>query len=117
MNLLFMIIAIIQSVGQINAPNSSYQFALCNAAEVYHLKSSAYLAVREKPNSKSPSIDKLHNGEVIYTCDESGEWIKIYYRSVGKPCLYGSLYGLDARNAGDCKSGWVNRKWINILSG
>jgi hypothetical protein len=110
-------ISIFASSYQIAPPASSYESALCNVAEVYNLKHRAHLAVRREPGEKYSIIDTLNNGKMVYTCNESGEWLFIYYEAVNRPCKSRLPAGLDARNATTCKSGWVKRKWVNVLSG
>jgi hypothetical protein len=89
----------------------------CNFAKVYHLKPGAQLPVRSGPGLQFPKIDHLVDGTVVYTCDEQGEWLKVSYGDKTTPC--GSIVsdGIDAQKVSACKSGWVERKYVNVISG
>jgi hypothetical protein len=90
---------------------------LCNFARVYHLETGSYLSVRSGPSTRFSRIDRLTAGTAVYTCDEQGEWVKIFYGGPNTPCGSESGNGLDARRVATCKSGWLNRKWIDVISG
>ncbi len=90
---------------------------LCNYAKVYNLKPESFLTVRSGPGMSFPQIDRLENGTVVYICDEHLDWVKVFYSGPEHPCGTRSTAGLDVREAGSCKAGWANRKWINVLSG
>ena len=90
---------------------------LCNFAKVYHLKPGAHLSVRSGPGAKFPQTDQLVGGTVVYICDEQGDWLKISYGGENTPCGSVLSNGLDIQKAHECSSGWVNRRYINVLSG
>ena len=90
---------------------------LCNFAKVYHIKVGSYLSVRSGPGVEFSKVDQLAAGASVYICDERGEWFRIFYGGADSPCGSISPSGLDVRKVTTCKSDWVNRKWINVLSG
>jgi len=88
---------------------------LCNYAKVAHLQPATHLIVRSGPGKHFPKTDQLEDGAVVYTCDEHSDWLKVCYAT--GPCNEVFPQGLDAKKAQECKSGWVNRRWIEIISG
>ena len=114
----FTLTTIKQDVAQIGNPGTSYKAPdLCGFAKVNHLQEGSYLSVRSGPGSQFSKIDSLEAGTSVYVCDEHREWLRIFYGGKDTPCGSESPGGLDARKAATCKSGWVNRKWIDVLSG
>jgi hypothetical protein len=91
--------------------------ALCNYATVYQLAGSEKLNVYAAATMRSAEIDKLHEGAVVYTCDETRSWFQIFYSTDSKPCKAGTQNGLPETQRTDCRSGWVQKKWINVISG
>jgi uncharacterized protein YgiM (DUF1202 family) len=90
---------------------------VCNFAKVYHLNAAIYLVVRAGPGKEFTKIDRLKAGTTVYVCDEHREWLRVFYGGAGTACNSESTSGLDFHEVGSCKSGWVNRKWIDVLSG
>lgn len=89
---------------------------LCNYAKVYNLSAGSYLSVRSGREQFS-RVDRLEAGKSVYICDEHGEWYKVFYGGADTPCGCESPGGIDVRKVSTCKAGWVNRKWIDVLSG
>lgn len=103
---------------QIAVPITSYKDPYrCNSAKVYNLEAGTYLSVRSGPGARFSAIDRLKDGTVVYTCDESDEWFQVFYAGPEHPCVADSPVGLLSTEAKTCKSGWVNRKWIDVISG
>jgi hypothetical protein len=90
---------------------------LCNFAKVVHIRSGAHLTVRSGASRQFIKIDRLSNGAPVYICDERGDWFEISYSDPNGPCGAQSPKGMDIRKANTCKSGWVRKKWIEVLSG
>ena len=104
--------------GQIAAPITSYKDPYrCNYSKVYNLQTGTSLSVRSGPGSRFSTVDRLKNETVVYTCDESGDWTQIFYSGPGHPCVADSPVGLLSTKKKSCKSGWVNRKWVDVISG
>jgi hypothetical protein len=104
-------------VSHIQAPTPTGEPALCNYAKVYRLAGGAKLNVHSAATIQSPEIDSLPNGTVVYICDEIKDWVQIFYGGIGKPCKAGTSEGLPETQRRDCHSGWVQQKWINVISG
>jgi hypothetical protein len=90
---------------------------LCNFAKVYHLRPGNRIEVYASPDARSANINTLPTNAVVYTCDETKDWYKVFYGSPGKPCRAGTPNGLPETQKMDCQSGWVRKKWIDVLSG
>ncbi len=98
-------------------PAESVRGNLCNLAVVRGLRPSRHLIVRSGTGVNYRKIGRLSEGERIYTCNERGEWIGVVFSRSGSPCGGPSAHGLDVRKTSTCRSGWVHRNWIEIVSG
>lgn len=90
---------------------------VCNLAAVRGLRRGRYLLVRTGPGIRHSQADRLSNGDTIYTCNESRDWIGIVFARPGSPCSAPAGRGLDIRRAHSCRSGWVHRDWVTIITG
>jgi hypothetical protein len=108
-----------QETGQTDNASSSYKELprLCNYAKVYNLKNGSRLSVRSGPGKKFPRIDSLKNGRIVFTCDGRYHWYQIFYGDKDHPCVSESPDGIDFRKVSSCKSGWVDREYIDLISG
>lgn len=101
-------------------------YGVCNLARADYLGRHETVAIRTKPSDQSPKIGELRRGEIVYTCDDTGAgggWYEIFDKDKAHVCgpviKDGPVWkqGLPGENARTCASGWVPRKYINILSG
>jgi len=53
----------------------------------------------------------------MYICDEQGEWFKIFYAGKDGLCSQMSSNGLDVQKTKGCRSGWIEKKLIDVISG
>jgi hypothetical protein len=75
-----------------------------------------FLAVRMGPGLKYGMKDKLQDSNFVQICDESGNWYGVIYG--GKlDCGANSPAAIRRPYQGPCKSGWVYRKYVKIISG
>src|SRR5437879_2580800 len=88
----------------------------CNLATVYRLSPRQKLIVRSKPKENSSVVARLDEGRIVYVCDESGDWLNVYFGGDEGPCFRTYEGGLRFRDARKCGSGWVRQDWVNILS-
>jgi hypothetical protein len=103
------------ALGQVSPYKASY---VCNLAKIYRLKTGHYVSVHSSPTQRSSKIDQLTNDTVVYICDEEEGWLKVSYGSRKNPCGPAApIDGLDISKTTACKSGWVRREWVNIISG
>ena len=89
---------------------------LCNYAKVYHLERGSHLSVRSGAGLRFAKVGSLSEGTFVYICDEHGDWFEVFYGS-DTPCGSEIADGIRRNKTSGCKSGWVNRKWIDVLSG
>jgi hypothetical protein len=89
---------------------------VCNYARVYHLKQGSRLSVRSGPGLRFRSVDSLSEGVIVYICNEEAGWVEVFYGS-DSPCGSENSNGIQRNKTSGCKSGWVNKYWINVLSG
>ncbi len=75
------------------------------------------LKIHANPRVHSAELGSLPNGTNVYVCDETETWLQIFYSAAGKPCKSGTPDGLPEPQRRDCRSGWVQKKWINVISG
>lgn len=90
----------------------------CNFAKVRnYVEKGDYVTVRSGPGVKFKKIGQLHSGRGVYICDEEGDWFRVFYSSPNGPCGSTSSSGLDVQKTKACQSGWVKKKWIDVISG
>ena len=87
----------------------------CNVAVVKGLQNSR-LRVRSGPGSQFPRIDSLGEGKRVFTCNEHREWLGVAYSAYEGMCL-GDEQGLPITQLPACRTGWVIRRWIEIITG
>ena len=97
-------------------PANSVRGNICNLALVRGVGSSR-LQVRAGPGRRFVRRDALRNGERVYTCNERGEWLGVVFSRPGAPCGNQQPVGLDITLTPPCRSGWVHRRWIEIITG
>ena len=76
-------------------------------------------AVRNGPDESFRSIDYLSNGERIWQCDGTGDWVGVVYVPAGKTGLDCTAAPRSARlpYTGPCRAGWIPRDWVRPVSG
>ncbi len=115
---ILMLLAVQQGGEQSNGAATPHVMpSLCNFAKINRKGPQSKVSVRSGPGSKFSQIDTLHDGAVVYTCDEGRGWYKVSYGDANSPCGIASPDGLDMHKTTGCKSGWVKREWIEVLSG
>jgi hypothetical protein len=92
---------------------------LCNSAVV---RGSNPAQVRDRPEPRARATHALPPGTRLFVCDEARgrnhqRWLGVAYAKRGKPCAGGTSKGLPVRLASHCRSGWVRRDQIEVLSG
>jgi hypothetical protein len=91
---------------------------VCNLAKVKdHIEQGDYAAVRSGPGAQFRKTDRLRSGREVYICDERGDWFKVFYSGPNGPCGPTSSSGMDAKKTKGCRSGWIEKKWIDVISG
>jgi hypothetical protein len=76
-----------------------------------------FLAVKSGPGLSYARIDKLYNGEQIFVCTVSGDWLGIVYTKNSQQCNVSTPWPGAMPYTGPCRSGWAYRNWIKPLAG
>ena len=78
-----------------------------------------FLSVREGPSSKHGESDRLSPSTLVTICDGRGVWLGIVYPALGSDvdCGVSSPQATRAPYRGPCRSGWVHRRFVNIIAG
>jgi hypothetical protein len=89
----------------------------CNLAKVEKLAVGQSLVVYSKPGSKFRKVDALKSGAFVYICDSTEDWYEVFYGFGEEPCSAVVDEGLPFEKTRSCKSGWVSKKLISVISG
>ncbi|MEN0040680.1 MAG: integron [Pseudomonadota bacterium] len=73
-----------------------------------------YLSVRAEASSKGRELDRLGPETNVFMCDQRGRWIGVVY---GSGCGVGSPIPQRKAYNGPCRSGWVFKKYIQLIAG
>jgi len=74
-----------------------------------------FVAIRNGAGSKYRMKDKIRkNGIRVTICDSHGKWIGIVY---GEDCGTSSPIAKKQPYKGQCKSGWVYEKFVELIAG
>jgi hypothetical protein len=79
--------------------------------------SESFLAVRSGPGWKFSRIDKLHTADQVYLCVESGDWFGVVYTKTRQNSNVSTPRQKSVPYTGPCRSGWVHKRWIELLAG
>lgn len=112
---LTMLLTMQQHPSPVDRANTYHGLDLCNYAKVKMLKPGQHLSVRSGAGVHYRNVDRLRADTEVYICDEQGDWFKVFYGSGS--CSQTLRDGIDSKETASCKSGWVNRKWIDVISG
>lgn len=101
------------------APPESVKGERCNVGEI---RSVQRVEVRSGPGQQYAETDVLAVGTTVFTCNEARDrknhyWVGVVYRARGKPCDGAKSNGLDIWRSGRCRSGWVDSRWVETLTG
>jgi len=89
---------------------------LCNAAKVVRATKTE-VEVHYSYEASSKVVGTLRLGKTVYTCDETQLWYRVFYSAPGAACEAGTQNGLPESKTSTCKSGWVRKKFIDVISG
>ncbi|MBV8685756.1 MAG: SH3 domain-containing protein [Alphaproteobacteria bacterium] len=93
--------------------------AQCNAARIVRtsLGSGRLLSLRAGPGTSYARIGRITPGQTVFTCDERGQWIGIVFSHHGASCTLRSARRVGIDLPKGCQSGWVARRWVEVISG
>ena len=124
---LFAVAALSQSVPVWNGslpPPESVKGNYCNVATI-SAKPGARIFVRAAPRQSAAIVGMVKSDMRVFTCNAAmywkdnrhRAWVGLAYRSGGLPCNGAVADGLDIRLSRRCKTGWVNDRWVTVISG
>ncbi len=104
------------------APARSVKGDYCNVAVIRNHRSPV---VRAGPGRDFAKIGSVQRGSVVYICDERADrkvgydrfWVGIAYKRNGRPCAGADKGGLPVQLTAQCETGWVEREWVETLTG
>lgn len=73
------------------------------------------VSVYRTPSIGARKTGKLKAGSVVYVCGENRGWFWVHYKD-GRYSCRGTGNGLDGRAASTCANGWVDRRYIRVVS-
>lgn len=81
-----------------------------------------FLSVRAAPDRQALETDRLRPDADFYMCDGTKDeaWVGIVYEAGGKlgsGCGVSSPIAKRGNYAGTCRSGWVSRKYVQLVAG
>ncbi|ODA66201.1 Bacterial SH3 domain protein [Methyloligella halotolerans] len=77
----------------------------------------AVLPVRSGPGPDYPVIDEIKEGQGVSMCDRKKGWEGIVYSKKDQACGVGTPWPEPRAYSGPCKSGWVERKYVDLVAG
>ncbi|HEX7750979.1 MAG TPA: hypothetical protein VF440_01110 [Novosphingobium sp.] len=79
-----------------------------------------YLSLRSRPSPKARELARLRPGQWLIACDDrgGGQWLGVLYDPTGKAdCGTGSPVARRQPYRGPCASGWVARRFTEVIAG
>lgn len=78
-----------------------------------------FLSVRAGPGPAEQETDRLGPGALVYLCEEAGMWLGIVYPAEGAEadCAVASPVAVRSAYTGSCRSGWVHRRFVELVAG
>ncbi|XSG81906.1 MAG: integron [Methyloligella sp. ZOD6] len=77
----------------------------------------AVLPVRAGPGPDYAVVDEIKQGQGVSMCDRKQDWEGIVYSKTGKSCGVGTPWPEPRAYSGPCSSGWVERKYVELVAG
>jgi len=77
-----------------------------------------FLALRSAPSGQAKLLHKLQEGDAVYICEEVPGWmgVVVYPSNPMINCDVSSPVMPRQPYRGECKSGWVSSKWIELMA-
>lgn len=81
-----------------------------------------FASVRDKPSHDGRELDRIIHGTQLFVCDatQDARWVGIVYPQAGQTlsdCGVFSPVALPAPYGGDCRSGWIASKQLDMSAG
>lgn len=90
----------------------------CNTAVVTGLgrRGGISVSVRSGPSFSYARTGRIYQGQQIFVCNERHKWLGIVYGPTAS-CNLKTSGARAVHLPKGCRSGWANRRWIEITSG
>jgi hypothetical protein len=75
------------------------------------------LSVRSGPGHEYNRIDGLALGTRVWLCDRNGDWLGVIYGLAGSGCGVSTPSAKRQAYHGPCSSGWVHKKYVDLIAG
>ena len=78
------------------------------------------LAVRKGPGSEFSETYVLANGDQVWLCDAKNDWLGVVFVPKGaqpSDCGMSETVRYRLPYAGPCNAGWVQRRWVRLVTG
>lgn len=75
------------------------------------------LSVRSGPGHEYNRIDGLASGTRVWLCDRNGAWLGVIYGPAGSGCRVSTPSAKRQAYQGPCSSGWVYKKYVELIAG
>lgn len=80
-----------------------------------------FLSVRSGPGGRPYSeVDRVHNGQPVHICDESGPWLAAVYPRAGQgpeACNVAHAWTTRQPYTGPCAYGWMHGRYVRRSAG
>nr|WP_298927865.1 hypothetical protein [uncultured Erythrobacter sp.] len=79
-----------------------------------------FLLVRAAPSGNAEEVDRLGPGRGVSMCQQVGNWIGVVYAPLSDEpvdCGTGSPVQSVRIYEGQCKSGWINENFVELIAG
>ena len=88
----------------------------CNYAKIRAPRQQGSVTVHAAPSKIARQVKVLKSGTDVYICDETREWVEVWFQADRHPCP-GTANGLHVQRTTTCKRGWVRQAQVDVLSG
>ncbi len=78
-----------------------------------------FLSVRVGPGIRHREADRIGPAALVHVCEDRGDWVGIVYAPAGRDvdCGVSSALRKPVAYRGPCRSGWVHRRFVEIIAG
>ena len=82
-------------------------------------ESEGYLPVRASPHASAAEVARLNSGYVVSQCDSADDWLGIVFDGPDdlNRCGTGTPIAERVAYPGPCRSGWVEKRFVEIVAG
>jgi hypothetical protein len=101
----------------VHVGGADQQDACTGLVQVSGIGPRGFLAVRDGPGVNFRMLDRLRRGRLLTVCEERGMWLGVVYGEAGADCAVSSPRRRRTAYVGPCRSGWVHRRYAQLIAG